>query len=298
MEYLIDSISRYTLYQLLWFFVFYSVGGWCLEVVYHVVNAGHFVNRGFLNGPVCPIYGFGMIIIIICLMPLRENKLLLFAGSVVLATLLELITGFLLEKIFHQRWWDYSNEPFNLKGYICPKFSLEWGVACLLVTDILHPALSAIIRHIPKIAGMIILGVMLVIFVTDCIVTVISVQSFNKRLKAMYEIEERIKNLSVMLGESLTDATLQGMEKKNQVKQQLDEKSLELRQYNAEKRAETEVKLAELKEKLARLRTLRKFGHRRLIRTFPALKNRKFAPQLEQLKETVRKNNKRRLNKY
>jgi hypothetical protein len=101
-----------------------------------------------------------------------------------------------------------------------------------------------------------------------------------------------------MLGESLTDATLQGMEKKNQVKQQLDEKSLELRQYNAEKRAETEVKLAELKEKLARLRTLRKFGHRRLIRTFPALKNRKFAPQLEQLKETVRKNNKRRLNKY
>ena len=97
----------YSGYELLWIFFVYALLGWCTEVSYAALVTGKFVNRGFLNGPVCPIYGFGAAIIFLCLEPLKQNLLLLFLGSVLLTSLLELAAGFVLEKLFHQRWWDY-----------------------------------------------------------------------------------------------------------------------------------------------------------------------------------------------
>lgn len=120
------------MYQLLWIFFIYAFLGWCTEVSYAALKTGRFVNRGFLNGPVCPVYGFGVVIVLWVLEPLRGNLLLLFLGSVALTSLLEWLTGFVLERLFHQRWWDYSQEPFNLGGYICLRFSIAWGwPACL-----------------------------------------------------------------------------------------------------------------------------------------------------------------------
>ena len=114
-------------YEMLEFFMIYSFLGWCLEVVYHAVSKGMIVNRGFLNGPVCPIYGFGVVSIFIMVHLLSTNKdgmlsqdigqvsaLAIFLGGVVLSTLIELIGGFALDKIFHARWWDYSDKHFLL----------------------------------------------------------------------------------------------------------------------------------------------------------------------------------------
>ena len=106
------------MYPLLWLFFIYAFLGWCTEVSYAALKSGRFVNRGFLNGPVCPVYGFGMVIVLWVLEPLRGNLLLLFLGSVALTSLLEWLTGFALERLFHQRWWDYSQEPFNLAAGI------------------------------------------------------------------------------------------------------------------------------------------------------------------------------------
>ena len=92
------------LYELLWLFCIYAFFGWCVEVAYHAINCGKFINRGFLNGPYCPIYGIGMIIVVQFLFPLRENLIILFLGSLLLTSLLEFITGFLLEKIFNNKW--------------------------------------------------------------------------------------------------------------------------------------------------------------------------------------------------
>ncbi|MFQ9473221.1 MAG: putative ABC transporter permease [Oscillospiraceae bacterium] len=127
------------MYHLLWIFFIYAFLGWCTEVSYAALKTGRFVNRGFLNGPVCPVYGFGVVIVLWVLEPLRGNLLLLFLGSVALTSLLEWLTGFVLERLFHQRWWDYSQEPFNLGGYICLRFSIAWGLACLFVVKLLHP---------------------------------------------------------------------------------------------------------------------------------------------------------------
>ena len=119
----------YTIYELLCFFVIYSVLGWCLEVCFCTINTGQFVNRGFLNGPVCPIYGFGMVIVLVALTPLAHSLPVLFVGGALLTSALELAAGWILKKVFHTSWWDYSDVPFNLGGYICLKFSLAWGVA-------------------------------------------------------------------------------------------------------------------------------------------------------------------------
>ena len=112
------------MYQFLWIFFVYAFLGWCTEVSYAALRTGKFVNRGFLNGPVCPIYGCGVVVVLVGLTPLKGNFVLLFLGSVVLTSVLELATGFVLEKLFRQRWWDYSDKPFNLGGYICLEFSI------------------------------------------------------------------------------------------------------------------------------------------------------------------------------
>ena len=128
------------------FFV-YAVLGWCAEVAFAAVNSGRFVNRGFLNGPWCPIYGFGVVIVVLVLTPVEENTAMLFAGAVVLTSALEWITGCVLEKAFHARWWDYSGLPFNIGGYVCLKFSLMWGLACVLVMRVLHPTVMFLIAR-------------------------------------------------------------------------------------------------------------------------------------------------------
>ena len=117
------------LYFLLFYFIIYAFLGWCTEVVYAALNTGKFVNRGFLNGPICPIYGFGIAAIVAFLAPVSNNPALLFAGSAIITSAIELITGWIMEKAFNTRWWDYSTMPFNIGGYICLKFSIAWGIA-------------------------------------------------------------------------------------------------------------------------------------------------------------------------
>ena len=105
---------RYTWFQILWFFFLYGFLGWCTEVAFQAVRQGKFVNRGFVNGPICSIYGFGVLSVLLVLEPLKDNLLILFLGSVVFTSVLEFLTGWVLEKLFHDKWWDYTNRPLNI----------------------------------------------------------------------------------------------------------------------------------------------------------------------------------------
>jgi len=131
------------LYQMCWYFFLYSFCGWVLEVIFHAVSMGQIINRGFLNGPICPIYGVGVLSVFAMVNALKTrgipmDDLGIFLFGLILATLVELIGGWLLDKCFHARWWDYSERPLNFHGYICLKFSLIWGIAILLVVRILQ----------------------------------------------------------------------------------------------------------------------------------------------------------------
>lgn len=150
--------------EVTWIFLIYAFLGWCVEVAYAALETKIFVNRGFLNGPVCPVYGCGILVVIVTLTPLKENFLFLFVGSFFLTSTIEFITGFLLEKLFHNQWWDYSEENFNICGYVCLKFSILWGLGCTLVMDVIHPTIYNVIKIVPKLPRVIILIILCLIF--------------------------------------------------------------------------------------------------------------------------------------
>ena len=262
-------MTSFEIYQILWFFIIYAFLGWCCEVVYAVAVTGEFVNRGFLNGPFCPIYGFGAVGVVSALTPISDNLPLLFAGSIVLTSVLELLSGFVLEKIFHSKWWDYSDKPFNIGGYVCLAFSLMWGVGCIFVVKLLHPAVTAIVDYLPTPLGGILLGTGFILLTTDVIVTVISVIGLNKLLNQLESITQRLNHLSFELGENLSKNTLVILEFNE-----------ELRAKLGEKRPEIESLLLKQKELL----TNKSSAYRRIIKAFPKLKSIEFAAGLDRLK--------------
>ena len=144
--------DNYTFLETAAIFLIYAFVGWCTEVVYATLKHGRFVNRGFLIGPVCPIYGLGVLSVVMFLEPIKDDWGLLFLSSMVFTSAIEFIGGFILERLFNEKWWDYSEEHFNLKGYICLKFSIMWGLACVLVIDVVHPSVMAALRLIPQTA--------------------------------------------------------------------------------------------------------------------------------------------------
>ena len=127
--------------------------------------------------------------------------------------MLEYITGYILEKVFHNKWWDYSDKPFNIKGYVCLKFSIYWGLACTFIMDIIHPIIYAAIRFIPFVLGVVLLSIIMCVFAADCIITVTTILKFNKRLKVMDEMAASIHRLSDEIGENIYENVTDVIEK-------------------------------------------------------------------------------------
>lgn len=174
-------------YDLMLFFTIYSFLGWILETVHASIVQRKIVNRGFLTGFVCPIYGFGAVLAYQCsklgsvvfknyLFSLIINIVI----SIILVTILEYITGFILEKLFNCKWWDYSDNYLNLHGYICLKFSLLWGLLTFLLIKIIHPSVSKVVSLIPaSIKGYLTL-LIIVCFIVDVVKSVIDALDLRK----------------------------------------------------------------------------------------------------------------------
>lgn len=282
------------MYLLLWILYAYAFLGWCMEVSFAALVSGTFVNRGFLNGPVCPIYGFGVVIVLSCLEPLRHNLLLLFLGSVLLTSALEWVTGFVLEKLFHQRWWDYSDEPFNLGGYICLRFSIAWGLACLFVVEILHPTVLLAIRLIPRPVGIALLVMFSLIMAVDLAATVRTIAKINRSLGQIDELAAKIKSASNEFGENLADKVLDAAEKGAGLREELADRGEDLRENLAELKEdlsghweERQENLEELRRRLSEVMDRRIFGQRRLLSAFPRMRSLDHRQALEALRRRM-----------
>ncbi len=129
---------HYSILQWMLFFYIYCFFGWIIESTYVSVCTGNWVNRGFMRGPVIPIYGTGAIIILFAVIPFRTSPILVFIIGTIAASVLEFVTGFIMERIYKVRYWDYSDKPFNLCGYICLFNSLCWGVLSILLIYLVH----------------------------------------------------------------------------------------------------------------------------------------------------------------
>jgi uncharacterized membrane protein len=170
-------------------FALYSFIGWMMETIFASALQRKFINRGFLRGPFTPIYGFGAILIVISLnwifIPTQNTSVLLISKlilSTLLVTVLEFITGFVLEKIFHTKWWDYSENFLNLKGYICLKYSLLWGMLAFLLIRIVHPVIAEYIYLIPESTKRYVAVFFVIYFILDTTISVISALDLRKTI--------------------------------------------------------------------------------------------------------------------
>ncbi len=252
-----------TFYEAAWIFIIYAFLGWCTEVAFQAVCHGKFINRGFLNGAVCPIYGFGILFVCTLLDPLRDNLLLLFLGSVLLTSSLEYITGFALEKVFKDKWWDYSHEFCNIHGYICLRFSLIWGLACVFVIDLIHPMVLGLIHRFPENLGHILLAVLYATLFTDLVITVRATLKMKRRLELLDSLSQKLREASDGIGKPLASSAINLHNKLEETKEDAEQ----------------------LREKIKALAEEKSFTQNRILKSYPRFSNGRYKYGLANLKQ-------------
>ena len=204
---------HYSLLQWMLFFYIYCFFGWIIESTYVSVCTGNWVNRGFMRGPVIPIYGTGAVIVLFAVIPFRTSPILVFAASI-----LEFVTGFVMERIYKVRYWDYSDKPFNLCGYICLFNSLCWGVLSILLIYLVHSWVEK---------GVLFLNDMVLLSIDSGISSLFIVDLFNSsttavELKRMLANSQKLKDDLMNIHNKMIEfntAIANGKEKMDELKQ-------------------------------------------------------------------------------
>ena len=174
------NLIHNNIYDIVYLFAFYSFGGWCLEVSYYFKNEKRFVNRGFLKGPFCPIYGFCIVTLVFLLESYKHNIPLLFLSAFFITSFLEYFTGFILEKTFKAKWWDYSDDPLNIHGRVCVPYSLIWATGEVIIITIINPIITNAIYRIPYFLTSFLFYFIVFYFLLDFSITVFSLLDANK----------------------------------------------------------------------------------------------------------------------
>ncbi|WP_086350053.1 putative ABC transporter permease [Candidatus Enterococcus clewellii] len=249
--------------ELILLFFIYSFIGWVWETIYCSINAGRFVYRGFLTGPYCPIYGFGILGVLYFLEPLKNNLVLLYFSSAVLVSVLEYLTSYALEKMFHASWWDYKDVPLNLNGRIALPVSAFWGIACVLIVKVIHPRIQVVSEYLVNQFHWVLPTLLSVILLVDLVYTVTNMQAFQRITKEVNDLlETRAKELS----ENVT-------ERSETLKAEWEEWKQTLEQEIGERTAKQQAFLDELKSNSAVSQRLQRlnFSQRRWIKNYPKL---------------------------
>ena len=269
------TVCGFSLYHILAFFLIYSCLGWCVEVVYAAATTGQLVNRGFLNGPVCPIYGFGMILVLFFLTPLEDDLLLLYLGGVILPSALELVGGWALYKLYRTRWWDYTDKPFNIGGYVCLEFSLMWGVGAMVMVKVIHPTIAALVNIIPPLVGFVLMCLLYAVYAADVVATAIAASDLARELDALEKVADSMHAVSDAMTEILGTTALD-------MDQKMDESRLQLMRT----RADEAMEAARRASQTARLNAAEAAKAVKLAAQGKAEQTTAFL-QLEQLKEEL-----------
>lgn len=284
------------------FFMIYSFLGWTMESIFVSVSNGTWVNRGFISGPLCPIYGTGALLVIILLTPVQENTLWLFIGGMVLATVVEYLIAVLLEKIFHATWWDYSRMRFNIKGRVCFLRSLEWGALTVIMMHMIQPPIQRFVEWIPRTLGEFI-GVLLMLYlIADTSVTVMNIFHLKEKIARLDEnslaLREKIESTKLFevkkellaYFESLPIAV--AME---DFKEKVEERTGQIVNLKEEEQLRLQFFLSELKEKLERREKILRRSNiteRRLMKAFPGLRFKKYNEEFTVFKKEFLEKNK------
>ena len=290
-------ICGMTYYQICWYFLIYSFGGWVVEVIFHAVALGKVVNRGFLNGPVCPVYGFGVLSVFAMINTLQSSGYqmsegMIFLFGVILATVVELIAGWMLDVCFRARWWDYSDKPFNFHGYICLEFSLIWGLAIVLVVKVFQKYVeNNTSMQTDSALGWIILAILYGVYLADLIVTVAVIRGLNKKLTRLNTIQSDMRIVSDKLSDTVANTTIDTAQVIGEGKVQTALAKAELREAAETKKNQSIEKLRKKKMELQRefdelsgsITNHTIVGPGRIIKAFPEMKHRYYHELIQEL---------------
>ena len=184
------------------FFFIYSFLGWCLEVICKLISEKRFINRGMLIGPICPIYGYGVLIMTLLLQDYLKEPITLFILIIVSCSILEYFTSYFLEKIYHTRWWDYTNRKFNINGRICLETMIPFGVLGILIMNYGNPLVFRFLNLFSNTTIYIVSIILLITYMIDNIISckiIYNIQRLSKEIQSKQIIRkddtERITKL-------------------------------------------------------------------------------------------------------
>ena len=194
----------YYFFYMFLLFIIYSFIGWIIDICDILYKYKKIVNRGFLIGPICPIYGVGVLLMYHLLKGYTDSPLTLFILAISIFMTLEYLTSYIMEKIFNARWWDYTDRKFNLNGRICLETTIPFGLGGLLVMYVINPFFMKILDKLsPNLV--IILGIiLLVIFVIDCIISFSVIGKIKKIISSKYkddteEVNKKVREYLIKL---------------------------------------------------------------------------------------------------
>lgn len=195
------NIFEYTIVQWMMFFYIYCFLGWCVESAIVSYGQKRFVNRGYLTLPMLPIYGSGAIVVLFVSLPVRDFIFLVYILGMIAATILEYITGWLMETILKVKYWDYTGRFGNIKGRICIKSSLFWGVLSIFMTYVIHKPIEDIVLALPVLVLDFLVTVISVLFLVDFVLSTKKAIDFRNMLEYMEGTKEKIEELYMELEE-------------------------------------------------------------------------------------------------
>lgn len=299
----------YSATQWLLVFYVYCFLGWCFESAVVSVQQRRFVNRGFLRGPMLPIYGFGATILLHVALPLYHHPFWLFLASMAAATVFEYIVGVAMERIFKVKYWDYTHHRFQFRGYICLQSSVCWGVLGLLLAHVIHPPVETLVAWLPGF-GLIALDILLsAAFVSDVAVSVRTALDLAKILEELDNLREQAVELRGQLSETalvgLTKLSYRVDEVRGELSEKIDEarsgleeRAIEAREQLEERVDDTRGQLTDAKEQL--LTRMEELQHRfderaaglqrtrkSLLRGNPSARSAQYDDVLQRLKRRI-----------
>ena len=248
-------------------FMIYAILGWCMEVTCKLIQYKRFINRGFLIGPYCPIYGYGAILITFLFKKYTNDPVILFFMAIIICGTLEYLTSYFMEKIFKARWWDYSQKKFNINGRVCLNTIVPFGLLGLFIMYISNPFFISKIQQLPEMWLNILFWTLLIIYIIDNIVSGIVIRYVKKTEKIVgkdldntEEITKKVKEVlqnKSMLHRRLLNAypSLEAVkikikEKKEEIKEKVEEQREEFTNKVEKQKKEFENKVENQKREI------------------------------------------------
>ena len=262
----------YPWYHWITFFYIYCFLGWIVESTYVSLQKRRLVNRGFLRLPMIPLYGTGAVMMLWVSLPVKDNLILVYIAGFFAASALEYVTGWIMERLFKMRYWDYSSQRFNFHGYICLSSSVAWGFLTIFMTDLIHRPIEKLVCGIPVILDLLLILPVTAVFLQDAFASIREALDFGHSLERANQIRQELDGLRVQ-------TALLKMDAGDRIE---------------EKRAELESWLKEREEALLAIRDRRKQFLQSALRANPTMVSHKYAEELKEMMKGLSENGKGR----